>query len=239
MWKSSVFNAHDSRYRKYTHESRAVLSLCIIRPRQGKKTPKQIHAVSTTEANLCTWWGAGRGKWRTGSSNQPCNFSSASHLCSSAKDTPFLLNHVKQEQQKHMQVFVLQNLLSKLKKLRLSNLIHLGYLCLNPWSKVFSQLCGDEGRQLCTGFPGHKCVGGGQRARREVELLSLMEFPPSPKGADQALLHASLQECNAGFACRSLQDNKQWLKGVLNHSHTKWPGEMEPVDENWIDWSLP
>lgn len=92
------------------------------------------------------------------------------------------------------------------KELRLSNLIHLGLLCLNPRSKVFNQLRGDRGRRLCVGSPGCRRVGEGQRGRQGAELWSVTELPPSPRGADQALLHSSFQECKAAYACRSSRD---------------------------------
>lgn len=108
---------------------------------------------------------------------------------------------------KNLRSFLSSRISRRRKELRPSNLIHLGPLCLNPWSKVFNQLWGDRGRRLCVGSPGCRCVGGGQRGRWGTELWSVMELPPSPRGADQALLHASLQECKAAIVCRSFQDD--------------------------------
>lgn len=107
---------------------------------------------------------------------------------------------------KNLQRLLFSEISHRRKELRLSNLIHLGLLCLNPQSKVFNQLWGDRGRRLCVGSPGCGRVGEGQRGRRGAELWSVTELPPSPRGANQALLHSSFQECKAAYACRSFQD---------------------------------
>lgn len=69
----------------------------------------------------------------------------------------------------NLQTLLFSEISHRRKELRLSNLIHLGLLCLNPWSKVFNQLWGDRGRRLCVGSPGCRRVGEGQRVRQGAE----------------------------------------------------------------------
>lgn len=203
MWKSSVFNSSD-RIRECTLGARAVLDPQYIQAKvQGGGLPPDPHHVHDWNISaLCTWCRAGRGGWRTGSNNQPCNFLSVSHLLFRARCP----NCAEPCEKKNLQRLLFSEISHRRKELRLSNLIHLGLLCLNPQSKVFNQLWGDRGRRLCVGSPGCRRVGEGQRGRRGAELWSVTELPPSPRGANQALLHSSFQECKAAYACRSFQD---------------------------------
>lgn len=204
MWKSSVFNSSDI-IREFTLGARAVLDPQYIQAKvQGEKlTPDPHHVYNWNISSLCTWCRAGRGGWRTEPNNQPCNFPSASHRFCSEQDAPIVLNRVKKKKKNNLQRLLFSEISHRRKELRLSNLIQLGLLCLNPWSKVFNQLWGDRGRRVCVGSPGCRRVGEGQRG---AGPWSVTELPPSPRGAGQALFHTSFQQCKAAYACRSFQD---------------------------------
>lgn len=201
MWKSSVFNSSDS-IGEYTLGARAVLDPRYIQAEvQGKKLPPCVqlehllsclHLVQRTE---------GRVEDRVQQPALQFPFSFASLLFSARCP-----NCAEPCEKNNLQRLLFSEISHRRKELRLSNLIRLGLLCLNPWSKVFNQLWGDRGRRLCVGSPGRGRVGEGQSATRGAEPWSLTELPPSLRGADQALLHTSFQECKAAYACGSLQD---------------------------------
>lgn len=112
------------------------------------------------------------------------------------------------------------------KELRLSNLIHLGLLCLNPWSKVFNQRWGDRGRRLCVGSPG--CRAGG---RRGAEPWSITEPHPA---REEPARHCSTPALGNAKQLTRVGHFRTLMIIKTNpktHSHTKWRREVESVGE--------
>lgn len=167
-------------------------TLGAFRPRSWGKNSHRIHTKCTAgTSQLLHWVQRTEGRVEDRAQQPALQF-----LFCPEQDAPIVLNHVKKKQPTEL---LFSKISHRRKELRLSNLIHLGLLCLNPWSRVFNQLRGGRGRQLCVGSPGRRRVGEGQSS-------GPTELPPSLRGASQALLHTSFQQCKAAWACRSSQD---------------------------------
>lgn len=144
MWKSSIFNASDSRDREYTCGARAVLAPLYIQSKvQEKKLPcrptpfllldhllSSLHLVRSRE---------GRVEDRVQQPTLQFPFSLTSLLFRAR------CPNCAEPREKNLRRFLSSRISHWRKELRSSNLIRLGPLCLNPRSKVFNQLGGGGG----------------------------------------------------------------------------------------------